>query len=47
MNKQQSQARVDNERPRKIFVGGLPKSAGEKDLKKTFLKYGEIEVARI
>lgn len=47
LSKDDSNARVNNEKLRKIFIGGLPQEATEKDLEDYFHQYGEIRTTRI
>lgn len=47
LSKQDSNHRVNEEKSKKVFVGGLPLEATENDLHDYFKKFGEIKACRI
>lgn len=47
LSKQDSNQRVNEEKSKKVFVGGLPLEATENDLYEYFKKFGEIKACRI
>ena len=47
LDKDDARHKDDEERQRKLFVGGLPKNLLDDELKAYFLKFGEVEKAYV